>query len=56
MNGTYRQLSNGIVEDVKRVGPDEVACDLDDQRSRVNHAGLDNQNEDFRCTKVAGHA
>ena len=56
MNGTDGQLSNGIVEDVKRVGPGEVAGDLDDQRGRVNHTGLDDQDEDFRRTKVAGHA
>jgi len=41
MNGTHGQLGNGIVEDVERIGPGKVASDLDDQRGRVNHTGLD---------------
>ena len=56
MNGTYGKLSDGVIEDVERVGPGKVARDLDDQRGRVNHTGLDDQDEDFRRAKVAGHA
>ena len=41
MNGTYGQLSDGIVEDIECVGPGKVARDLNDQRGRVDHTGLD---------------
>jgi len=40
MDGTYGQLSDGIVKDIERVGPGKVARDLDDQGGRVNHTGL----------------
>ena len=54
MNGTYGKLSDGVIEDVERVGSNKVASDLDDQCGRVDHTGLDDQDKDFCGTKVAG--
>ena len=54
-NRTYGELSDGIINNVEPVGSGKVEGDLDDQRSRVNHTGLDNQDEDLRSAKVAGY-
>ena len=56
MNGAYGQLGNRIIKNIECVGPGEVAGDLDNQRSGVDHTGLDNQDEDLRNTKTARRA
>lgn len=55
MNGTYGKLCDRVIKDVERVGSSKVAGNLEDQRSRVYHTGFDNQDEDFRDTKVTGY-
>ena len=56
MNGAYSKLGNRVIKNVERVGSGKVAGDLDNQRSGVDHTGLDNQDEDFRNTKTARRA
>lgn len=55
MGATYGQLGDRVVDDVERVGSREVTRDLDDQRRRVNHPGLDDQNKNLGGAKAAGH-
>lgn len=55
MNGTYGKLGDRVIKDVERVGSSKVAGNLDDQRGRIYHTGLNNQDQDFRDTKVASH-
>lgn len=55
MNGTYGKLCDRVIKDVERVRPGKVEGDLDDQCGRIDHAGLDNQYEDFRDAKATAY-
>ena len=50
--GTDRQLRNGVVDDVERVRTEEIECDLADEGDGVDHAGLDDNDEDSPVSEV----
>ena len=49
---TYRELRDGIVDDVECVAAAEVKRNLDDERRTVNHGGLYDQNENLGVTEL----
>ena len=53
---TYRELRDGIIYDVEGVGGKEVQGDLADERDGVDHAGLDDDEQDLPVAEVRHRA
>lgn len=49
-------MGDGVIDDVERVGSREVTRNLNDQRRRVDHSGLDNQDKNPSSAKAAIYA